>query len=43
MESTPISFFHSSFTVPQSEGKKEGPTLPEKEIPEGSELIDDIL
>lgn len=43
MESTPISFFHSSFTIPQNEGKKEEPTLPEKEIPEGSELIDDIL
>ena len=43
MEGTPLSFFHSSAAVSRTEPKKEEQPLPEKTIPEGSELIDDIL
>ena len=43
MEGTPLSFFHSSVTISRPEPKKEEQPLPEKTIPEGSELIDDIL
>lgn len=43
MEGTPLSFFHSSATLSRPEPKKEDQPLPEKSIPEGSELIDDIL
>lgn len=43
MGGTPLSFFHSSATVPRQEPKKGEHPMPGKPIPEGSEIIDDIL
>ena len=43
LQGTPLSFFHSSSTVPDTDKVPEETEAPKKTLPEGSENIDDLL